>query len=323
MIMIKIIVPGGLYTDIIASKVSKIASRGELVIGEELKIGPGGKSRNIAQMTASLVDKGAVAMIGKTTKDPFGLWKVPYEALAKAGVDVGYVKVLEFTGIFPAVALVPVDQNGNNQIYVLPGINNSFGPEDIDRATLLFEEAKANSGIVGLSMELPLNTALYILDKAREYGLRVVLDPGGIQEGIDYQPLLSKDIFLLKPNQHEAEILSGIKVLDLESAKQSGEVLRRFGVENVLITAGVDGAYLISESSTRHIPIPEIKYDSLGKDETGCGDQTTATICAFLSEGKSVLEAVKAGVIAGTLQFYKSGIVPVGREELLPYLHEL
>lgn len=90
--MIKIIVPGGLNTDIIASGVSKLASRGELVVGEKLKIGPGGKSRNVAQMIAALTGGGTVAMIGKTAKDPLGLWKIPFNALTEAGVNVKYNK---------------------------------------------------------------------------------------------------------------------------------------------------------------------------------------------------------------------------------------
>ncbi len=315
--MIKIIVPGGLNTDIIASKVSRIASQGELVVGEELKICPGGKSRNIAHMIAVLSEKNTVAMIGKTAKDPFGLWKVPLDALTNAGVDITQVKILEFTGTFPGVALIPVDKEGNNQIYLLPGIGNDFNHQDIDDAGHLFKEAAANEGVVALSLELPLDTALYTIDKAKTYGLKVVLDPGGIQEGVDYSPLLHKDIFLLKPNYHEAEILSGVKVIDLESAKQAAKIVMEHGIKNVCITAGKDGAYLITESSSEHIPVPEIKFDSLEKDETGCGDQTMATICAFLVEGKSIEEALRAGILSGTMQFYKAGIIPVTRDELL------
>ncbi len=317
--MIKVIVPGGLNTDIIASRVSRLASRGELVIGQELKIGPGGKSRNIAQMIAVLSNPNTVAMIGKTAKDPFGLWKIPLNALIDAGVDTTYIKTLEFKGVFPGVALIPVDKEGNNQIYLLPGINGDFKKEDIDDGLPVFKEAKDNFGLVALSLELPLDTAIYILDKAKDFGLKVVLDPGGLDPGSDYSELLRKDIFLLKPNEHEAEILSGIKVSDLESARQAAKVLMSFGVKNVLITVGVEGAYFITESSAEHIPIPEIKSDSTEKDETGCGDQTMATICAFLAEGKNIPEAVRIGIISGTLQFHTSGIVPVTREELSNY----
>lgn len=317
--MPNIIVPGGLNTDIIASRVNNLAAKGELVVGEELRIGPGGKSRNVAQMIAKLTTPKTVAMIGKTTKDPLGLWKIPYDALVQSNVDVTFITVLEFKGIFPGVALIPVDKEGNNQIYLLPGINQEFGRQDIDNALPLFEMAK-NSGILALSLELPLDTALYTLDKAKEFGIKAIVDPGGIDSNRSYDEFLHKDIFLLKPNEHEAEILSGIKVSELESAKEAAKYFMACGVQNVLITAGVKGAYLITPSSSEHITIPEINNVSTEKDETGCGDQTMATICALINGGKNIFEAARIGIISGTLQFHKAGIVPITEEELKHYL---
>ena len=72
-----VIVPGGLNTDFIGLGVDKLLGPGELTLSGELRIGPGGKSRNIAQMTAGFLGRGTVAMIGKTTRDPFGFWNCP------------------------------------------------------------------------------------------------------------------------------------------------------------------------------------------------------------------------------------------------------
>ena len=82
---LRAIVIGGLNTDIIGLNVNNLAGPGELVFGEELVIGPGGKSRNMAQMIAAYCGKNTVAMIGKTCKDPYNLWKAPYQALKDAG----------------------------------------------------------------------------------------------------------------------------------------------------------------------------------------------------------------------------------------------
>jgi len=87
-----IIVPGGLNTDIIGLGVEKIISQGELTLGGTLKIGPGGKARNMAQMSAAYLGKTKVAMIGRTSQDPYGLWKIPYESLQKEGVDTSRVR---------------------------------------------------------------------------------------------------------------------------------------------------------------------------------------------------------------------------------------
>lgn|SRR3989344_3458732 len=210
---VKIIVPGGLHTDIVASGVQRIAGPGELATGKELRIAPGGKSRNIAAMVAALTGPGTVAMIGKTAKDPFGLWRIPVDALNAAGVDTKYVVIEEFKGKFPAVALIAVDEAGDNQIYVLPGINSEFSAADIDAALPLFETAGKNSSLLVLSLELPLMTALRAMEYAEQYGFRIILDPGGVEAGVDYSALLKKKIFLLKPNEHEAELLTGIAVV--------------------------------------------------------------------------------------------------------------
>ena len=59
-----------------------------------------------------------------------------------AGVDTTFIKILEFEEAgqkYPGIALIPVDEEGRNQIYVLPGINEDFSSEDIDAAGALFE----------------------------------------------------------------------------------------------------------------------------------------------------------------------------------------
>jgi ribokinase len=318
---IKVVVPGGLNTDLVAAGLPRLAEPGKLITGKELKISPGGKSRNVAEMIAVLSGPGVVAMVGRTAKDPYGLWKVPMSALETAGVDTAYVQVGEFRGKLPGVALIPVDQKGNNQIYLLPGANADFSDEDIRVARPAFEAAQKNSGLVVLSMELPLATALAALDISAELGLKVVLDPGGIQEGEDYRSILDKNIFLLKPNEHEAEILSGVVVSDMDSAKKAADILRRGKIQNVLITAGAEGAYLFMDSVEEHIPVPKVDAAASGeKDATGSGDQAMAAICAMLVQGRDLAAAARLGVAAGTLQFYRAGIVPVTREELEPYL---
>lgn len=113
---LSIIVIGGLNTDIVAVGARKLLKAGEYTYASELKIGPGGKSRNIAQMTAMLSGKNKVAMVGKTSKDPYGLWKIPILALKKAKVNTDFVTITSFkeSGQFSGIALIPVDKQGKN-----------------------------------------------------------------------------------------------------------------------------------------------------------------------------------------------------------------
>lgn len=312
---IKFIVVGGLNTDITALGVKKIAGPGEHTYAKELKIGPGGKSRNIAQMIANLTEDG-VAMIGKTVQDKYGFWKLPINALAKSGVNTDFVQITPGgTDKLPGVALIAVDEEGTNQIYVAPGVTNEFSTEDIDKSRPLFEEAKKNSGILVTTLEYPKTTCVHAVKLARYHNLQVVLDPGGISDGENYDELFSQKIFLIKPNEHEAKILTGVEVKDFFSARKSAKVLLDKGVENILITAGRDGGYFFCVNEEAEIPVPDIKLDG-AKDETGCGDQTTAAFSCSVSAGKNVLDAAKVAILAGALQFNKEGIDPVTAKEL-------
>lgn len=312
-----IIVPGGLNTDIIGYGVEKIIAAGELSLGGELRVGPGGKARNMAQMAAVFLGKGKVAMIGRSSKDPFGFWRIPIRSLNEAGVDTTYVKMLEFKdagGKYPGIAMIPVDRQGHNQIYVLPGVNEDFSYQDIDSADILFENP-GNHKILLLALEIPLTTADYAISKAARAGLRVILDPGGITKLGDVEGVLDEKIFLLKPNEHEAKVLTGISVENFQSAERAAKILIERGIQNVFITHGDQGAYLFNQEISLHIPVPVV--EDLGvRDETGCGDQVTAVVAALLAEGHDLVESAKLAVLAGTKQFHKVGIQPIGREEL-------
>lgn len=313
----KTIVIGSLNTDLVATGIKQFPKPGEHVYGKELIIGPGGKSRNIADMIAHLAPKDSVAMVGRTVKDPYGLWKAPIEALAKVGVNTDHVNIVDYADAqkLPGIALIPVDQHGNNQIFVLPGVSDDFDVADIDNASSLFEEVGKNDGVLVLTLECPLDTAIRAVEVANQCGLKVLFDPGGLEGDTGVDKLIEAGVYLIKPNEHEAKMLTGVEVTDFETAKEAAEKLQEKGIKNVLITAGVDGAYLFDDEVQVHIPIPDVA-DTAEKDETGCGDQTMAAICALLQEGKSLEEAAKLAILAGTLQFHKHGIQPISKQEL-------
>ena len=226
------IVIGSLNTDLVATGIKQFPKPGEHVYGKELLIGAGGKSRNIADMIAHLSPANNVAMIGRTIKDPYGLWRVPIDALHKVGVNIDYVNILDYADVqkLPGIALIPVDQQGNNQIFVLPGISDDFSVSDIDNATELFEKVGKNNGTLVLTLECPLPTAIHAVQLANTYGLKVLFDPGGIETDSDITELIKAGVYLIKPNEHEAKILTGVDVTDFETAKQAAEKLHEQGI---------------------------------------------------------------------------------------------
>ncbi len=315
--LVKVIVVGGLNTDIIANGVSSLLNAGELTRSGQLVIGPGGKSRNIAQMIATYESKIEVHMIGKTVRDTNGLWQAPYKALQEAGVNVDAVDILnEEDGMAPGVALIAVDQNGRNQIYCLPGVNDTLCESDINKNAALFTETSSLNGVLTMALEMPKAAAESALSLAALKGLKTIVDPGGIQTNEDYTSLLNHKIYLLKPNEHEMEILSGEKITDLSSATLAARaLLSKYPIENILLTHGKNGAYLINREISEHFPIPSVPQGS-SCDETGCGDQVTAVMSAEISKGSSLGSAVKKALIAASLQFYRTGIHPVAIEEV-------
>ena len=311
----KIIVPGGLNTDIVGYGVKKLLGPGELTLGGRLKIGPGGKSRNMAQMAAVYLGKDRVFLIGRSCRDPFGLWKVPLASLEEAGVDTTYIKIVDFEtsgGKYPGLALIPVDRRGRNQIYVLPGVNEDFSSQDVDEAEKVFQNPLLDKLMI-LALEIPLATAKHCVEKAARSGIDVIFDPGGIESSLEDE--FFKNIFLIKPNAHEAEVLTNVPISGFDSAEKAARKLLEKGVRNVLITHGANGAYLFGFRQRRHIPVPEV-VDKGVFDETGCGDQVTAIVAACLADGKSLNEAASAAVRAGTLQFHREGVQPITRAEL-------
>jgi sugar/nucleoside kinase (ribokinase family) len=151
---------------------------------------------------------------------------------------------------------------------------------------------------------------------AESNDLRVVLDPGGLDPKTTeiIKSALHK-VFLLKPNEHETEMLTGIRVEDMETAGKAARVLMDYGVQHVFITHGVKGGYLFGKDVSIHIAVPEVK-ETEDKDATGCGDQVTATITTALVKGFDMVEAARYAINAGTIQFNRPGISTVTYNEI-------
>lgn len=318
---IRVIVPGALNTDIIAVGVPYLPGEGEDVYSRELIITAGGKARNIAEMIAVLASPGTVAMLSRTSRDPFGLWKPPVEALEAAGVNTDCVFVADYAenGPLPGIALVSVDTAGRRNASIYNAVLADFSTADIDRARDLLEAVARNSGFLVLTLEIPMKTAAYAISLAVSLGIRVILDPGGLRHDAVPDDLFGhlhgQPIYLIKPNEHEAKLLSGIDVTGHESARRAAAMLRDLGAENVLITHGAQGGYLFGDGIGEHIPVPD-NAASGQADATGCGDQVTAGLCASLCDGATLPSAARFAIAAGTLQFSRVGVRPLTRADM-------
>lgn len=300
----KIVVVGSTNTDMVVQS-EKFPAAGETVLGGKFFMNPGGKGANQAVAAARL--GGNVTFITKTGNDIFGLEAV--QNFERTGIDVDYVA---FDTENPTgVALITVNNSGENSIVVAPGSNSTLNKEDIDNAIKAISEAE----LILVQLEIPVETVEYVVNLAAELGKKVILNPAPAQLLSDK---LLKNIFLITPNKVEAEALTGIPVTDFESGRRAAEILSQKGVENIIITLGALGACAFSKSGSAIIPAPKVNV----VDTTAAGDTFNGALAVALSEGKSIEEAVMFANSAASVSVTRRGAqasVPFRSELELKY----
>ncbi len=298
--MKKITVIGSCNTDMVI-KTQRLPVPGETVLGGEFFMNPGGKGANQAVAVARM--GGNISFISKTGNDVFGRQSI--ELYKQENIETKYI----FSDpINPSgVALITVDSHGENSIAVASGANATLLPEDIDKAQHEIDKAD----IILMQLEIPLETVQHIAVNAYKRGQKVVLNPAPAQ----YLPLtLMKCLYIITPNKTEAEILSGVKVSDWETARKAADVIAEKGVENVIITLGAMGA-LIREKDQYH-RIDAVKVEAV--DTTAAGDTFNGALCVGLAEGLSMKESVELATRASAI-----AVTRMGAQNSIPYRKEL
>jgi ribokinase len=310
---LKAIVIGALNIDLVVQGLPHFAQPGEQVNGQSLRLSPGGKGRNIAAMLAPWLQPGQVGMVSKLVQDAQGLYQIPLDSLKAAGINVdGVLLETDRPEDLPTLSIFLNQSNGQRASYYLPGRNETLTPAEIVQVQPLLEKLTANDGILLMTLEMPLETAAFILSLAHDLGLPVMLDPGGQppQTQIDFAPLFTHPPKWIKPNAQEAGRITGLPVQGFEDAKLAANTMLDKGVEYILITDGEKGAYGFTSESAFHLPPPELPIPPHA-ESTGCGDQVLAVLCAQTLTGQVFQSAAKLAVRAGTLQFVQDGLVPL------------
>jgi ribokinase len=284
--MNEILVIGSSNTDMVI-KTDKLPCPGETIVGGTFMINSGGKGANQAVAAARL--GGKVTLVTKRGNDLFG--NKSLGLLMREGIDSQYViKDMEHPS---GVALINVDSRGRSSGVTAPGTNSFLNPEDIPDK--IFEPG--NFEILLLQMEIPLKTIEHSVLSASKNGMRVILNPAPVQQLPDE---IFKHIWLITPNENEAEILTGIKVYDKSSAEKAALAFIDKGVKNVVISMGAQGAFVKAENYSGIVPA--VKVDVV--DITAVGDVFNGALAVALAEGKDFRNAVifanKAASISAT-----------------------
>ena len=267
---------------------------GETILGGHFFTAPGGKGANQAVAAARL---GAnVTIIGRVGRDAFG--DTLLENLSDTGVNLDRITrdPTEPTG----VAMITVDDAGQNFIVVCSGANHRLSTEDIETAHKNIIEADA----LLLQLESPLDAVLRAAEIAHSGGTKVILNPAPAQA---LPTALLQCVDVLIPNEIEIQQLTGLKVYDRTSAiRAARKMIATTNVDTVIVTLGSDGALIVSGTEETH----SSAFDVTPVDTTAAGDAFVAAFAVSLTTGSTLAQAVRFANAAGALATTKLGAQP-------------
>lgn len=296
----QVIVIGSINTDM-AVKSPSLPRAGETVLGTEFKMSGGGKGANQAVAAARL---GAdVAMVASVGDDLFG--KQAKSDLEAENIDCRYI--IEVPNRASGIALINVDDQGENQIVVYPGANHHMTQDQVSVALAGADE----STIVLLQLEIPLDVVQSAIQKANQKSAKVILDPAPAEK---LPSEILADVFLLTPNQTEAEQLTQIKVLDTDSAQCAANAMLDLGIQNVALTMGNDGVLLANSESNTMIPATAVN----AIDSTAAGDCFNGALASALSKGSSLSTAAEFACKAAAI-----AVTRLGAQDSMPSQSEI
>ncbi|MCX7595042.1 MAG: ribokinase [Fischerella sp.] len=288
-----VIVFGSINIDLVATA-PRLPLPGETLLGHNFFKAPGGKGANQAVALANLGIP--TQIVGRVGARGFSAELV--NSLQAAGVQTENVFVDET--VSSGVAIITVDDAGENQIIVIPGANGRVNQEDVTRVSRLLSGATA----LLLQFEIPMFAVVAAAQTATEAGVTVILDPAPTQSDVpdELYPLVD----IITPNEVEAGQLVGFPVSEQESAKKAATQLLKKGVKNAIVKLGAQGVVCATSDETFFVPAFPVQ----AVDTTAAGDAFNGGLAAALSQGLSLRQAVVWGAAAGALAATKPGAQP-------------
>jgi ribokinase len=209
--------------------VERAPERGETIIGNQVRIDPGGKGSNQAIGAARLgADVSFLTAIGH---DAFGDSGI--ELWAAEGVDAGAVLRTQLPTMTAAIL---VEASGDNRIVIVPGALASLTPVHVEA----FAPQIAAADVLLVQLEIPLDTATRAMEVGRAAGVRTVLNPAPAPVA-PIAPLAD----FLTPNESEAPAVEGaegtlVLTLGERGARIGGELVPAFPARAVDTTGAGD-----------------------------------------------------------------------------------
>lgn len=303
----KVAVFGSFVVDLMA-RTPHLPVPAETVKGSLFKMGAGGKGFN--QCVAAHKAGADVTMVTKLGRDSFA--NVALDVMDELGMTKEHIFFSEEQGT--GIALILVDEGSSqNEIVIVPGACATITKEDTDSIEALIRESE----YILLQLEVNQDANERVIDYAYKNGTKVILNTA------PYSPVsdecLSK-VYMVTPNEVEAEEMTGVKVDSLEAAKKAAAVFRSKGVEKVVITLGSRGVFISADG--REEIVPCFRVDAV--DTTGAGDAFNGGFLTALAEGKDEWEAARFASALAAISVTRMGTTPSmpARAEVDEFLKE-
>jgi ribokinase len=288
-----VIVFGSINMDLV-TRTPRLPLAGETLQGYEFFTAAGGKGANQAVAAARLGI--STQMVGRVGNDDFG--HQLRDGLQAAGVHTDNVLLDESAS--SGVAVIAVDDVGENNIIIVAGANGRVNQEDVERLTNLLPNAAA----LLLQLEVPLPAVLIAAQAAQKASVPVILDPAPARGDIPVELFSLVDI--ITPNEVEATQLVGFPVDGQETASKAATELQQRGIGTVIIKLGAQGVFCATASETFFVPAFSVQ----AVDTVAAGDAFNGGLAAALAEGLPLRQAVLWGAAAGALSATKVGAQP-------------
>lgn len=285
----KITVLGSINMDLVV-RCAELPMVGQTILAHSSTEFCGGKGAN--QAVAAAEAGGDVSFIGAVGSDAFAdrlLGNLSHHGIACEAIAR---RNHQASGL----AVISVDQHGQNSIMVVSGANASVTRDEVLAAKAFIQR----SDVLLVQLEIPLDAVLAGIEIAKEAGVRVVLDPAPAPSEFPPQ-LLAVD--LICPNESEAAGLTGQRVESVEDARRAADALHQMGAQHVAITMGDQGTLLRSEGESRLIPA----FPVSAVDTTAAGDAFAGALATRWSQTGDLFEAVRFANAAGALAASKHG----------------
>ncbi len=301
---------GSINADHVIS-VPHFAKPGETLTGHHYYIAYGGKGANQAVAAARLSDENTqVNFIGCIGDDDIG--RTMKNAFEQDGINTQFVH--QITNQTTGIAMIQVAASGENSIVISAGANGCLDEKIVEQSRSQIEQAD----MLLMQLETPLTAVIKAAQIAKNNGVKVVLNPAPAQKLPDE---LLANLAMITPNETEAEILTGVKVTDLESAVKSAKIFHQKGIETVLITLGSKGVF-VSTQRQQEI-VAGFKVNAV--DTTAAGDTFNGAFLVALLDGKPLQDAIRFAHAAAAISVTREGAQPSipTRAETLDFLKSI